>query len=411
MNAPYGHTSPKYVEYLLQIRVLGTEVQKKSIDALIEHGSPKAAAEALGVPTNTLLHRIRGLKRRAIKRGFAPDHDMTETTPEGFSVKGVSTLYRVDPRTGEKTPINQWVKTKKDEEEKLQQLMDAIRPLAEDVRDKSVFVAPPKDSNDDLLCVYPFGDPHIGMHAWAKETGNRNFNLKLAERNLLFAVNHLIDLAPPSRTALLINLGDFFHTDSGKNATTYGTPVDVDGRIAKVLDTGVNIMVESINAALRKHEEVIVYCLLGNHDNMLSIVLAVCLKNYFNNNPRVKIETDPRQHHYYEFGRCLFGMHHGHASKPSDLPPFMASDMSEAWGRTMFRHFYCGHLHHDKVHEYPGCTVETFRTLAPPDAWHSGRYRSGNDMKLDVWHKRKGHINRHIVGIETILEEVGTEED
>ena len=138
------------------------------------------------------------------------------------------------------------------------------------------------------------------------------------------------------------------------------------------------------------------------------MVLAVCLQHHFNNNPRVEVETDPRQHHYYEFGANLLGMHHGHTTKSNDLPLVMAADRAEAWGRTKFRRWYCGHIHHDTVKEYQGCTVETFRTLAPADAWHASKgYRSGNDMKLDVWHKDYGHINRHIVGIEAVLDEVG----
>lgn len=39
----------------------------------------------------------------------------------------------------------------------------------------------------------------------------------------------------------------------------------------------------------------------------------------------------------------------------------------------------------------PGCVVESFRTLAAPDAYASGAgYRSGRDMKLDVIHRLWG---------------------
>lgn len=392
-------------------RFANTITQREAFDALLEHGNAQDAADALGTTRIRLRARILTTKRYATKRGWAPDFDMTEAAPVGFSVKGVSTLYKKNLETGKKEEVLQWVKTKQEQEERLQLLMDAIAPLADDVAGKSAFVPAPADVDDDLVCVYPMGDPHIGMHAWAMETGDRNFNLKLAERNLLHAVNRLVDLAPPAKTALIINLGDFFHVDSAKNTTTLGTPMDVDGRLPKVLETGVRIMVETIATALAKHDEVSVYNLVGNHDDLMSVVLSVCLKHHFNNNDRVKVETNPRQHHYFEFGECLFGMHHGHTSKPHDLPVFMATDMPEAWGRTKFRRWYCGHIHHDTVKEFPGCVVETFRTLAPSDAWHAGRYRTGNDMKLDVWHKQRGQINRHIIGIEAILEAVGTEDD
>ncbi len=413
MNEPHskGYLDVKVLEYLQLLQELGTLEQKVAVAAVLKHRNWKDAADELGVTRNSLQNRVGRLRRAAARRGFSPDHDMTEAAPEGFLVKGVSTYYQVDPETGEKTPKGQWVKTKQIEQDKYDALCDAIQGLAENVKDKSEYIPPPETNNEDLLCIYPMGDPHIGMHAWAEETRDRNFNLKLAERNLLATVDHLVDLAPPAKTGIVLNLGDFFHADSGKNTTTYGTAVDVDGRMAKVLRTGVDIMIAVVLAALRKHEKVIGYCLIGNHDDLMSVVLAICLDKYFDNNPRVEIVTRPSLHHYYEFGDCLFGMHHGHATKPSDLSPFMASDMREAWGRTRFRHYYCGHIHHDTVKEYPGCTVETFRTMAPSDAWHAGRFRSGNDMKLDVWHKKRGHINRHIVGIETILDLVGTEDD
>ncbi len=401
------------LDFFQTLRDFGTNSQKEAIDAIIKHGNWDDAAKELGLGRSTLQSRLGRLRRLATRRGFAPDHDMTEAAPEGFIVKGVSSYYKTDPETGEKKLTGQWVKTKQIEQDRYDAICEAIREsmLSDDVAGKSEYIPPPETNNEDLLCIYPMGDPHIGMHAWAEETRDRNFNLKLAERNLLATVDHLVDLAPPAKTGIVLNLGDFFHADSGKNTTTYGTAVDVDGRMAKVLRTGVDIMIAVVLAALRKHEEVIGYCLIGNHDDLMSVVLAICLGKYFDNNPRVEIVTRPSLHHYYEFGDCLFGMHHGHATKPSDLSPFMASDMREAWGRTRFRHYYCGHVHHDTVKEYPGCTVETFRTMAPSDAWHAGRFRSGNDMKLDVWHKKRGHINRHIVGIETILDQVGTEDD
>ncbi len=408
-----GELTDEALEELELLRVfIHTPEQAETIDALVEHRNAVDAAAALKITRPRLSERLRNLKRSARRRGFDPRFDMTEAAPEGFSVKGVSSYYTLDPETGEKILKGQWVKTKQEEEEKLALLMDALEPLGDRVRDKSTFIEPPMIINDDILCIYPMGDPHIGMHAWAAETGNRNFNLKLAERNLIYAARHLVDLAPPAKQALIINLGDFFHADNKMSTTTKGTPVHVDGRLPKVLETGVNIMVEMIESALAKHESVQVFNLLGNHDDLMSVVLSVVLRHHFNNNPRVTVEVDPRQHHYFEFGECLFGMHHGHTSKPQDLPGVMAVDRAEAWGRTKHRHFYCGHVHHDNVKEYRGCMVETFRTMAPPDAWHAGAgYRSGNDMKLDVWHKRYGHLTRHVVGIARVLDDVGTEDD
>ena len=104
-----------------------------------------------------------------------------------------------------------------------------------------------------------------------------------------------------------------------------------------------------------------------------------------------------------EFGRNMIGVTHGHNTKPAALPGIMATDHPEAWGRTSHRYWYTGHIHHQTVYEFPGCTVETFRTLAARDAWHHAKgYRSGRSMVCDVLHRERGRIMRHEVGVEEL---------
>jgi hypothetical protein len=95
-------------------------------------------------------------------------------------------------------------------------------------------------------------------------------------------------------------------------------------------------------------------------------------------------------------------------TKPDRLPGVMASDRAEDWGQTKHRRFYCGHVHHKSVKEYPGVTVETLGTLAPRDAWAAASgYRSEQDLQLDVWHRRWGLVNRHVVGIRQLWNKRG----
>jgi hypothetical protein len=244
------------------------------------------------------------------------------------------------------------------------------------------------------------GDPHLGMFAWAQETG-QNFDLKIAEANLVGAVDHLVGLAPPAEEALIINLGDFYHTDNQTNRTARsGHALDVDSRWSKVLGVGIRAMRRCIDAALKKHARVTVICEIGNHDDHSSVMLAHCLSQFYERDPRVTVDVSPAKFHWYRFGRNLIGTTHGDTAKPDRLPAVMACDRPKDWGETEHRYWYTGHVHHDSLKEYPGCIVETFRTLAPGDAWHRGQgYRSGQDMKCDVLHREFGRINRHVVGI------------
>lgn len=377
-----------------------TPRQREAVEALVQHRNITAAARALGIARQTCQSLIAGARARAAKRGWAPGHDMTQTVPEGFHVKGVSTLYDAD---GIKRA--QWVKSRADQESQLKLLAEAVQELAEPFRGVAKPAKVPKVLNDDLLCVYPMGDPHLGMFAWHQETG-QDFDLQIAENNLVAAVDKLVQAAPPARHALIINLGDFFHSDSKRNETTAGTAVDVDTRWAKVLAVGIRTMRRCIDRALKKHEFVTVICEIGNHDDHSAIMLALCLAEYYSREPRVTIDTSPAKFHWYRFGANLLGVTHGNGLKAQALPGIMAVDRQVDWGETRYRFWYCGHVHHDSVKEFPGCTVETFRTLAARDAWHHGSgYRSGQDMKCDVLHREYGRVSRNIIGIHQIWAE------
>lgn len=335
------------------------------------------------------------LDRSAALGGWSPEHDYTKPVPEGFHLRGVSSYYGKDGQLR-----GQWVKSQTDKQAELAALIEALKHIADPFKGTSGVTAAPKNADADLLTVYPIGDAHIGMYAWGEESG-QDFDLDIAERNQVAAVDKLVSLAPKSALALVLNLGDFFHTDNASNRTARsGNALDVDTRWAKVFRVGVRAMRRCIDRALRRHETVSVWNVPGNHDDHTSQALSVCLAMYYENNPRVKVDLSPAAFYYLRFGRCLLGSTHGDNVKPADLPGIMAHDRAADWGETRHRHFYTGHVHHDSLKEYRGVTVETFRTLAPGDAWHArSGYRSGRDMKLDVWHREHGHINRHIVGI------------
>lgn len=376
----------------------GGPIERAAGEAFARTGSIEAAAAELGLTPVGLRARLQELARMAAKRGWSPSHDMTRSVPEGFAVKGVSTLYGADGEVRQ-----QWVKSNRDQESRLELLAAAVATIAEPFRGMAEPVPMPRLdlASDDLLNVIPLGDPHVGLYAWGRETLGPDFDLDVAEREIVAAVDHLIALAPPARECLIASLGDFYHSDNQSNRTARsGHALDVDGRWAKVLSVGIRAMRRCIDKALERHEIVRVVCEIGNHDDQSAIMLALCLSNYYEHEPRVIVDTSPAKFHWHEHGECLIGITHGDTVKKEQLGPIMASDMPEAWGRTKHRIWYTGHIHHDSVREYPGVMVESFRTLAARDAWSSAAgYRSGRDLKLDVWHKRWGRIMRHTVGI------------
>jgi hypothetical protein len=321
------------------------------------------------------------------------------TTPPGYILRGVSSLVDEHGRVKQ-----QWVKTKLDTNAQLDMLRVAVEKIADPIKGESEFVPLAEhEYNDDLLTVYPMGDPHIGMYAWHEETGE-DFDLQIAEQDLFGAVDHLVAQAPRSRVGLIVNLGDFFHSDSMDNRTLRsGNALDVDGRWPKVVAVGLRTIRRCIDRALEHHETVHVINAIGNHDDHTAMMLSITLNEYYSNNPRVVVDTSPRAHHYYKHGRVLLGVTHGHQTKPPNLMGVMATDRAEDWGQTTFRHWLTGHVHHDQKKEYAGCTFESFRTLASKDAWaaHHG-YRAERDMKAIVYHADYGEVIRHTSNIRLV---------
>lgn len=381
-----------YVDYA------NSERQEK-IAALMDEGiSGSEIARRLDIESGYTRREIRRIKARAAKKGHSPEHDMKHAVPDGYAVKGTSTLYK------EGKPVLQWVKTNQDAERQMELMKEAIAALSEDLPRMPPNKSPHlSEVNDELMAVYPLGDPHIGVLSWAEETG-QDWDLKIAEEKFCNAFHRLVMTAPPCEQATIVNLGDYFHTDNMEGTTTRsGHNLDTDGRFAKMIRVGMKIMRQMIDSALSHHWQVRVINATGNHDDTSSQFLSVALGMMYEDEPRVIVDTAPTPFHYVEWGKCMFGVHHGHSCKPDRLPGVMASDQAEMWGRTKYRYWYTGHIHHDTKKEFAGVTQESFRTLAAKDAYATwGGYRSGQDSKCIVLHKQFGEVERHTVNLAMI---------
>ncbi len=296
--------------------------------------------------------------------------------------------------------LQQWLIEKPEEKAKLAAWEEVARILAEPLPRMEPIEAPKYPMLDQLLTLYPIGDHHLGMLSWKHETGD-SYDLDIGERLLTDAMSHLIKCAPPSEEAVVAFLGDFLHYDSFEAVTpAHRNLLDADGRYPKVFSAGLRLMRRTIETAASRHGRVRVIIEIGNHDPSSAIVLMISLANIYENDPRITIDTSPRHFHYYEFGKVAIGTHHGHgrAAKSEQLPGIMAADQPEMWGRTRYRYWHTGHVHHQSVKDYPGCTTESHRILPPEDAYAANEgYRSHRDMKAIVYNRSYGEVGRHTV--------------
>ena len=364
--------------------------QAEILEAIEKYGSHRKAAKGLKINPCNVDRAVALVKRKAALQGYSPAHDMTRTVPDGFNVRGVSTFYDVEGKVR-----GQWIKSSADDERRDALYKEFIEELAVGIKGLSPLVPAPTAVDSDLLAVYPIGDHHHGMKSDAEETGS-NYDCKIAGTVLETAVDYLVSLAPPAETALLINLGDYFHANDSTNETPgHGNRLDVDTRYGRVMHSGALALIRCVLRLLEKHKTVIVWNMRGNHDPDAAFSLAMAMCFYFHNEPRVTVDMGSSLYKYQRFGKNLIGSHHGHGAKGNELPLIMAEDRKEDWGQTDFRVWHCGHIHHKTQKEFPGCVVETHRTLAGSDAWHAGKgYRSKRDMNAIIYHAKFGEVQR-----------------
>lgn len=368
-----------------------TPLQADTVNAIIEHGNFSKAGKSLGKHESAIRRMFYRIKTIASMAGYAPEANLNHAVPNGFSIKKISTFTNKDGETSE------WVQKVAKDEDRYSAMMEAWEQHCMSMP-KVELTPAPQSTMSNLLCDYTIGDNHTGLYAWAKEAGN-DWDLESSVDILRKAMNHLVYHAPAAETAYILDVGDYMHADNSRNETEHsGHNLDVDGRYSKVLNAGIDCIVELVMLALKKHKNVLYRSVIGNHNDHSSQMLNTAVRLRFHNEPRVTVLDSPNHHHYYQFGTNLLADTHGHTTKADNLPLVMAVDVPDMWATTTNRVWRTGHIHHLSQKEYSGCTVISYRTLAPKDAWHSASgYRSNREMQCTVYHKHKGKVGASFV--------------
>lgn len=320
------------------------------------------------------------------------EHGEVYDIPAGHLVKGESALVDEDGRI-----IQKWIKTGEDKAQ-TPDLVAAIHQEFDQYKGFAKLVPPPKETCADLCNYYPIVDPHIGMLAYGRETGESN-DLNIGVERVESTLQRLIGWSPPAETAVIINTGDFFHADNQRNVTeASGHQLDVDGRNQKVKWFGVNMLRKTIDFALQRHQRVIVKNLKGNHDGDSAMWLNIALGMFYSNEPRVVIDpADGNNDHFFHlFGVNYIGATHGHTMKPDRMYVMMAEDNPEYWNASLYRWCIFGHIHQETKKQIGSLICESFSQPVPRDSFaHSHGYRSGSAMQSITLHREGGERGRN----------------
>ena len=306
-------------------------------------------------------------------------------------VKGRSAFYQIDPDSGERQLVREWVKTDTQKQSQGEMLKEFVEGLKSEIPKFTPAKLETKKHDDDLMAAVVIGDAHIGSYVFGEETRGDDFDTDMAYQQILNAVTDLVSRSPSAGTGLLVNVGDFLHADNSHGTTWSGTPLDIDTRRRRVLKVAAMTFRHSINEMLKKYPKVVVINARGNHDTDSSLAMSEILDTAYENEPRVEIMPTNGFYHYLEFGSWLIACHHGDKIRAPKLASIMARDLPEAWGRTTNRIWLVGHIHHKVMEEHDGCKVRSFGTLAPADSWHSSKgYSAERSMELLVFRRNGG---------------------
>lgn len=400
---------------------LTEDQMREAAEAFAIHGTKAKAAAALNLPFGTFNNRL----TRAAEAGFMG----TKPVLPGFAIKSIATKaedgawIKQTKAPGEEyvAPAGQvlskqsvltdsenrvlltWHKTDKDAEARLAAMKAALEGMKADIP-REHLVAAPAHVMADLLSQYTITDAHLGAMAWNEETGSGDYDLAIGEKLLVDWFAAAIAGSPPSRRAVLAQLGDFLHHDSFKSVTPeHGHVLDADSRYPKMVRVAIRVLRRIIRMLLEKHAEVHIIMSDANHDPVSEVWLREMFAVLYEDEPRITVDTSPGTYCYVEHGDVSLFYHHGHKRGAANVDSVFAGKFRSIYGRTRFSYAHTGHKHSDELKTTNLMKVEQHETLAAPDAFAAnGGWLSGRSAKVIYYHAKRGEVGRNTVTPEMV---------
>ena len=347
-------------------------------------------AEKYGMNIRTVEARSSKLAKKGHGHG---NRHVSLNVPEGFAVKGTSTMIRSN---GEE--VIRWVKTDQDREKIAAMMEAAMDAFCDELPREEPISKVAGFSYEKTLSLYPVFDIHIGAMAHRHESGE-NYDTNVAEKVMNDFFDYSIQRAPASEKAVLLIGGDMLHYD-GMEAKTpaSGHILDSDSRYAKLVYVAMRATRRAIRKMLEKHSLVEVQILPGNHDESGMIWLRAAMAAFYEEEPRVFVDTSPAIMHVTQFGKTLIGYTHGHTMKKADTRlAALARDHRKAFGQSEYVYTHSGHWHHQTVTEHSLGIDEVHGQLGAKDAYAAnGGWRSYRQAAVIVYSHDYGEIGRFI---------------
>lgn len=354
----------------------------------------KAIAEKYGMNIRNVELR----RSKLAKQGEGHGRDVSNLIPQGYAVKGVSSLIGADGEIK-----GQWVKSEVDKERQQELMQIVVDELKKELPKYEEINHSGEITNTDILNLYTITDHHIGMLA-CEEEGGDNYDTKIAEKLAVDWFNCAVSMSPNSDECIINFLGDQMHHDGMKAVTPMsGHILSADTRLFRMIRTQIKLIKSAVALCLKKHKKVKLLICEGNHDLSSSLWLREMFYEVFSENERVEVNREVSPYYAYEFGDVMIAMHHGHCSNFSKIEASLIGKYREMFGKSKFAYAHCGHMHHRAVKETSLMIVEQHQTLSAKDEYSSkGGYFSGRSANVITYHKKYGEVIRVSIPVEML---------
>lgn len=284
---------------------------------------------------------------------------------------------------------------------------EVIRELIEYAKERSPIpfvIKRVKPTATGNMLEIVLADHHFGKLAWSEETGQPNYDVKIAKALWFRGLNALLARVAHLKfeQIWLVVGNDLLNSDDAQGRTTKGTVVATDIRYQKTFSVVTQVIIETIETLRKLCTRVKVIMISGNHDQLSVWHLGQSLECYFSKYDDVEIDNSPKYFKFHCYGQNMIMFTHTDKGKKSDYPLMMATEQPLMFGTTKFHEVHGGHLHTDLVAERHGVITRRFPALCPPDEWHAENAFTGNKRACQALHF---HADQGLQGIHIYIDD------
>lgn len=323
--------------------------QAKMLEALQAYeqvGTYYGAARLIGIPRETLRHRITKAKEAGVNLsdGIRNAIAAAKVTP-GEARHGWS---KVEDEDGNNHSVF-WKTPEIPPEDYAKAIIDAMQAMPPAPR-----ISPPAKVSENTVNLYAIADWHRGATISQDEAGHE-YSPDIADQRLRDGMSKAMGFLPPAKTGIILFNGDTTHANDDKDATPRsGNRLKVAGSHHSNLTGALNMSIWSIDMMLQIHDEVIVSLKKGNHDPNTPSWLITALEQRYRDEPRIKFDCPENVWFSFQRGEVFICAHHGHGVKPADLAQTAMYKFRRQIGEASKLTMYTAHRHHSKSDTFGG---------------------------------------------------------